>query len=108
MTLLQQRDAARLLRRHALYDATRSRLRAALSEIIPGKEVLVFGSLTHRGQFNDASDVDLAFEIQPEGIDTLQLMAELSEQLDRPVDIIDLEGCRFREKILRTGERWTT
>ena len=108
MTLLQQRDTARLLRRHALYDATRSRLRTALSELIPGNTVLVFGSLTHRGQFNDASDVDLAFEIQPEGIDTLQLMAELSEQLGRPVDIINMDECRFREKILRTGDRWTT
>ena len=108
MTLLQQRDATRLLRRNDLYDATRARLRTALNELIPGNTVLVFGSLTHRGQFNDASDVDLAFEIQPNGIDTLQLMAELFEQLDRPVDIINLEGCRFREKILRTGERWIT
>ncbi len=107
MTLLQQRDSARRQRRLEVYAKTRAQLRQALAEIVPGREVFVFGSLTQPGKFNDASDVDLAFDGEPEEIDSLQLMAEVSERLGRPVDIINLKTCRFRTKILRESERWT-
>ena len=39
---------------------TRRQLRAALAELLPGGKVIVFGSMTKAGVFNDASDIDLA------------------------------------------------
>lgn len=62
MTLLQQRDAARLRRRHDVDQKVRHKLRESLAALIPGQTVILFGSLTKPGVFNDRSDVDLALE----------------------------------------------
>jgi predicted nucleotidyltransferase len=107
MTLLQKRDAARRERRLQVRAETRSRLRTALAELIPGTRVILFGSLTRPGLFNDRSDIDLALEHEPPGLGALALMAELMERLGRPVDVVVLDKCRFRAKILREGEVWT-
>ncbi len=105
-TLLQQRDLARRRRRLDVYDDTRRRLAAALAELIPGERVLLFGSLTKPGVFNDASDVDMALEREPPGASVGQLMVELEERLGRRVDVVLLEACRFRDRIRREGEVW--
>ena len=107
MTLLQERDAARRQRRLQLYDDTRRRLRESLAELMPGQRVIVFGSLTRPGVFNDASDIDLALESEPFGISSGRLMSELTERLGRPVDVVLLAGCRFRDRIRTVGETWT-
>lgn len=107
VTLLQQRDADRRARRLEVLAETRRRLRMALAELIPGQEVIIFGSLTKPGVFNDRSDVDLALTGSRLGVDPLRLTAELMERLERPVDVVVLEQCRFRGKIQREGERWT-
>ena len=107
MTLLQKRDLSRQKRRLEVYEQTRRRLRAALAELIPGHRVIIFGSLTRPGIFNDRSDVDLALETDPPQMDWWTLMSELMERLERPVDVVRLGKCRFREKILREGEMWT-
>ena len=106
-TLLQQRDLARQRRRWQVYDETRRRLKEAFAELLPGQRVIVFGSLTRPGVFNDASDVDVALEHEPAGISSGQLMSELTERLGRPVDVILLDRCRFRDRVRREGERWT-
>jgi len=108
VTLLQKRDAARRHRRLEVYEDTRRRLRAALANLIPGCKVIVFGSLTRPGLFNDCSDVDLALVEPLPPVDPLRLMSELMERLGRPVDVVLLEKCRFRQKILREGEAWIT
>jgi predicted nucleotidyltransferase len=108
MTLLQKRDLARRRRRLQVYVATRRKLRAALAELIPGCRVIVFGSLTKPGVFNDRSDVDLALAEPPPRLTTGRLASELMERLGRPVDVVALGQCRFRAKILREGEAWTT
>ena len=107
MTLLAKRDLARKRRRLEVYTETRRRLREALAELIPGHKVILFGSLTRPGVFNDRSDVDLALESEPPGMDAWALMSELTERLERTVDVVRLDKCRFREKILREGETWT-
>jgi len=107
MTLLQQRDEARRRRRLEVYTETRRRLRGALADLVPGHRVIVFGSLTKPGVFNERSDVDVALEAELPEMDSLKLTAELMERLDRPVDVVLLERCRFRDKILREGEPWT-
>lgn len=107
MTLLQKRDLARRKRRLDVLIETRSRLKSALRELIPGERVIVFGSLTKPGVFNDRSDVDLALQTEPRGISAERLTSELMERMERPVDVLLLDRCRFRDKILREGEAWT-
>jgi len=107
MTLLQKRDAARRQRRLDVLEETRRRLRLALRELVPGERVIVFGSLTKPGIFNDCSDVDLALETEPSGMSLEKLVSELMERLERRVDVLILGRCRFRDKILREGEPWT-
>jgi predicted nucleotidyltransferase len=107
MTLLQRRDLARRQRRLEVLAETRRCLQSALRELIPGQKVIVFGSLTKPGRFNDRSDVDLALESEPAQMSAERLTSELMERLNRPVDVLLLSGCRFREKILREGEAWT-
>ena len=107
MTLLQKRDLVRRQRRLEVLADTRRHLRIALAQLIPGCRVILFGSLTKPGVFNDRSDVDLALEKEPAGVDAGWLMAELMERLGRPVDVVLLDQCRFRQKILREGEVWT-
>ena len=106
-TLLQRREDARRRRRAALCAETRRRLRSALAELLPGSRVIVFGSLTRPERFHEDSDVDVALIEVPEGLDELRLMAELEERLERPVDVLRLSQCRFRDKIMREGEVWT-
>lgn len=89
-----------------LYDGTRRQLRHSLAQLVPGQQVVVFGSLTKPGVFNDASDIDLALEHEPCGISSGQLMSELTERLGRRVDVVLLGRCRFRDRILREGEVW--
>lgn len=108
MTLLQKRDADRQARRLVLFDETRARLREVLAEVLPGTRVIIFGSLTKRGTFNDASDIDLALFEEPAGKSIFGLMADIDERMRRPVDILILETTRLKEKILREGEVWTT
>jgi len=107
VTLLQKRDLARKQRRLDVFGETRRRLQSALTELIPGQQVIVFGSLTRPGAFNDRSDVDLALESEPRQMSAERLTSELMERLERPVDVLLLNRCRFREKILREGEVWT-
>lgn len=108
MTLLQQRDETRKQRRLDAYRETRIALRSALGALMPDSKVIVFGSLTKAATFNDASDVDLALTGEPTSISSLRLASELTDRLARPVDVILLPECRFREKIIREGEVWTT
>ena len=107
MTLLQARDAARRQRRLEVRTQVRQRLREALAELMPGAKVIVFGSLTRPGVFNDRSDIDLALETEPPGLSVWRLIGELMERLGRPVDVVLLDRCRFRDQIIRQGEVWT-
>lgn len=106
MTLLQQMEADRGRKREALRQDTRGQLRTALCELAPVESVIVFGSLLKPGRFNEASDVDLALESEPSNMSIYQLTSLLAEHLGRPVDIVLLSECRFRERVLREGERW--
>jgi len=107
-TLLARRDEARRARRLVLYAETRRHLRDALAELMPVHRIWVFGSLTKPGRFNDRSDVDLALADEPRSMSVGRLASELTERLGRPVDLVLLARCRFRDRILRDGELWTS
>jgi uncharacterized protein len=107
MTLLQQMEDRRQQQREQLRVELRGHLRQALAELIPGATAYIFGSLAKPGRFNEASDLDIALDSEPASMSVYQLTALLSERLGRPVDVVLLPECRFREKITREAERWT-
>jgi predicted nucleotidyltransferase len=70
------------------------------------REAYVFGSVAGAGRFDDRSDVDVAVEqISAEGF--FDLMAALSSELDRDVDLVELTKCHFAHRIRQEGVRWT-
>ena len=107
MTLLEQMERERFEKREQDRHEARLRLRDALMRTIPDQHVFVHGSVTKPGKFTAESDIDLALETEPHGVTLYQLISLLSEQMGRPVDVLLLDECRFREKILREGELWT-
>lgn len=108
MTLLLQRDAKRREARLLLWEETRGALQLALRELLPGARVFVYGSLTRRGTFRAASDIDLALVEEPRDKTIWLLQAELEERLRRPIDLVLLGETRLRDKILQEGEEWMT
>ena len=107
MTLLQRLHRERSAAREALRIKVRQQLRRAVQTLLPMAKVVVFGSLTKSGCFNEFSDVDLALESEPDGMSIYQVTALLAEELGRPVDVVLLPECRFRDRIKREGEVWT-
>jgi len=106
LTLLQQLNHERAESNEALRLSVRARLRTVLRQFPALGQVVVFGSLTKRHRFTRRSDVDLALETEPLEPSLYQLTALLAEEMGRPVDIILLSECRFRERIAREGEKW--
>jgi predicted nucleotidyltransferase len=107
MTLLKQLNIERAARREELRRQVRQGLRHALAQLRVADRVIVFGSLTKPGHFTEVSDIDLALEGEPAGMTIYQLTALLAEQMGRPVDVVVLSECRFRNRIVREGEVWT-
>ena len=107
MTLLQQITRERLENRERRRGEVLELLKEVLRLTIPGERVFVFGSLNSPGRFTDESDIDLALESEPSGMTVYQLIALLSERMGRRVDVVQLDECRFKEKILREGKSWT-
>ena len=105
-TLLKKMAEERAAHEERLRLDVREALRRALREILPGTAVTVFGSLSRAGRFKETSDVDLALDAEPRDLSVYQLIALLSERLGRRVDVILLSESRFKDKILREGERW--
>jgi hypothetical protein len=65
----------------------------------------IFGSVTRPRHFHDRSDVDVAVEqINPDTF--FQAMADLSDWVERDVDLIELEKCPFQDRIRETGIEW--
>ena len=84
MTYLQKIDGERKQRCESLRQEARTRLRQCLRELLPGRSVLVFGSLTRPGEFHEDSDIDLALASEPLPRSVFGLNGELEERLGRP------------------------
>ena len=83
-----------------------SRAKQELAGFFRGKQVekvYLTGSLLQEDYFYSFSDIDLAVAGLRE--DYFTLLVELEELLDRRVDVIELEKCRFRDQIERQGVR---
>ena len=68
-------------------------------------DTYLFGSVAQKGKFRRNSDIDIALS----GLNKLEHYAftgEISELLDRPVDVVLLEECIFTESIKEKGLKW--
>lgn len=66
------------------------------------EELYITGSLLVSGKYYEHSDIDIAIKGLP--IDMMyKTIFELEEMLNRKVEIIELENCIFKEKIIKTG-----
>lgn len=76
-----------------------------LSWLVSFQDAYVFGSLARPYGFFDGSDVDVAF-VGLKNDDFFRAMSFLGQELGMEVDVLQLEGNRLREKIMREGVRW--
>jgi uncharacterized protein len=77
-----------------------------MAAFFPGKRVkavYLTGSLFQEGKFYGFSDVDIAVEGLEE--DYFSTLAALEDLLNRQVDLIELESCRFGQAIRESGLR---
>jgi predicted nucleotidyltransferase len=78
----------------------------ALQTYFSGKrvrKVFLIGSILQLERFYTFSDVDIAVEGLEE--DYFETLVELEELLDRTVDLIEMEACRFKQEIPEQGRR---
>ena len=68
-------------------------------------EAYLFGSVVQQGKFGRNSDIDIAIR----GLKRLEYYAfvgEISDLLDKRVDVVLLEECQFVDSIKEKGIRW--
>ena len=68
-------------------------------------DTYLFGSVAQKGKFKRNSDIDMAIS----GLNKFEHYAftgEISELLDKPVDVVLLEECIFTESIKEKGLKW--
>ena len=97
----QQREQARV----STIDAIKKALNH-LEEQYTWDDAYIFGSVASTGRYRSESDVDIALS----GLDTLDYFAfigDISELLNKRVDVVRLEECRFSQSIISKGIKWT-
>lgn len=77
---------------------------AALAGRVEFKEAYIFGSITKEGRFDNNSDIDVGF-IGLGDEDVVPAIAFLSGELERDVDVVQLEGHKLAAYI-REGIKW--
>jgi len=77
-----------------------------LMEKYTWKEIYLFGSIVQKGRFQPNSDVDIAVRGLNK-FDYYAFIGEVSEILNRRVDVIRLEECHFSNSIEKKGMKWT-
>jgi len=77
-----------------------------LAREIPFEQAYIFGSVSKPHGFNELSDLDVAFKgLKDE--DFFKAMSFISSEVGRDnVDVVQLEGHRLAEKIIREGIPW--
>ena len=69
-------------------------------------DAYIFGSVTSPGRYGSASDLDIALS----GLDKFDYFAfigDISELLNKRVDVVRIEECRFSQSIISKGIKWT-
>lgn len=65
--------------------------------------VFLVGSILEEGGFYSFSDIDVAADGFKE--DYLKTLSELESILERNVDLIEMEKCRFKDSLIKRGFR---
>jgi predicted nucleotidyltransferase len=108
MELLRKSIAARKSACEQARLRVRERLAEALAvHLTQGSRVWVYGSLVEPDRFREWSDVDLALECDPPGMNIYLLASLLAERCERRVDFSN--GCRLTCPVSGRGScRWST
>lgn len=70
------------------------------------ERAVLFGSVVMPGRFHERADIDIAVDsLEPERF--FDLMAALSLEMGRDVDLVDLSECHFAGQIWQKGVVWT-
>ena len=99
----EQEDREKI-RKRILHDVVKTL--QLLMEKYTWKEIYLFGSLVQEGRFKPNSDVDIAV-LGLNKFDYYTFIGEVSQILNRRVDVIRLEECHFSSSIVKKGIRWT-
>lgn len=65
------------------------------------RRVYLIGSVLREGKYYPFSDLDIAVEGLEE--DYFETLVQLEDLLDRNVDLIEMESCRFQQEIRERG-----
>ncbi len=65
------------------------------------RKVYLTGSVLREGKFYSFSDIDVAVAGLEE--DYFETLVQLEDLLDRNIDLIELESCRFKQEIQERG-----
>ena len=68
-------------------------------------EAYLFGSVAQKGKFKRNSDIDIALR-GLNGIEHYAFIGDISDFLNKRVDVVLLEECSFAESIKEKGLRW--
>lgn len=99
----EQEDREKI-RKRILHDVVKTL--QLLMEKYTWKEIYLFGSLVQEGRFKPNSDVDIAV-LGLNKFDYYTFIGEVSQILNRRVDVIRLEECHFSSSIVKKVIRWT-
>jgi len=69
-------------------------------------EAYIFGSVASTGKYHSGSDVDIALSGLNK-FDYYAFVGDISELLNKQVDVVLLEECRFRRSVLEKGIKWS-
>jgi predicted nucleotidyltransferase len=69
-------------------------------------EAYLFGSIVREGRFGRNSDIDIALSGLKK-YDYYEFVGEISDLLDKRVDVVLLEECRFAHFIKEKGLKWS-
>ena len=69
-------------------------------------EAYLFGSILHEGRYGRNSDIDIAV-LGLKNHDYYEFVGEISDLLNKRVDVVLLEECDFAHSIKEKGIKWT-
>ena len=70
------------------------------------KEAYLFGSIVKEGKYRQKSDIDIAL-LGLKKNDFYKFIGEISDLLNRRVDVVLLEECHFAQSIKEKGIKWS-
>ena len=68
-------------------------------------EAYLFGSIVLEGRYRKKSDIDIAL-LGLKKHDYYEFIGEISDLLNRRVDVVLFEECRFAQLIKEKGKKW--